>query len=157
MSMYNSRIRIGILVGALIAFAGSHFALADSPSVTAVLSNSQAAVGESVQLQIRVSGSGSAKVPENIAVDGLEIHPTGTSRQFEMHNFTTTSSVIYNYTILPLRAGAFKIPPQTIRIGSNSLRTPELTLNVVSSPGGSTRSGPGAQSASAKIAFAELI
>src|SRR6266852_8821553 len=74
-----------------------------------------------------------------------------------MHNFTTTSSVIYNYTILPLSAGAFKIPPQTIRIGSNSLRTPELTLNVVSSPGGSTRSSPGAQTASAKIAFTELI
>ena len=155
--MYNSRIRIGILIGALIAFAGSHFALADSPSVTAVLSNSQVAVGETVQLQIRVSGSGDAKVPENIAVDGLDIHPTGTSRQFEMRNFTTTSSVIYNYTILPLKAGAFKIPPQTIRVGSNSLRTPELALNVVGSAGGSTRSGPGAQSASAKIAFAELI
>src|SRR5712691_3184893 len=157
MSMYDSRIPIGILAGALIAFTGVDSALADSPSVTAVLSNSQAAVGETVQLQIRVSGSGDAKVPENIAVDGLEIHPTGTSRQFEMHNFTTTSSVIYNYTIMPLKAGAFKIPPQAIRIGSNSLRTPELTLNVVSSPGGSARSSPSAQAASAKIAFAELI
>src|SRR5713101_7265123 len=139
--MYNSRIRIGILIGALIAFAGSHFALADSPSVTAVLSNSQVAVGETVQLQIRVSGSGEAKVPENIAIDGLEIHPTGTSRQFEMHNFTTTSSVTHNYTILPLKAGAFKIPSQTIRIGNNSLRTPELTLDVLSSSTGKSATG----------------
>src|ERR1700737_1851430 len=141
MSMYDSPIRIGILVGALIAFTASDCALADSPSATAVLSNSQVAVGETVQLQIKVSGSGDAKVPEHIAVDGLEIHPTGTSRQFEMHNFTTTSSVTYNYTILPLKAGAFKIPAQTIRIGSNSLRTPELSLNVVASPGRSARSG----------------
>src|SRR6266404_1172812 len=156
MSMYVSQIRIGILIGALVAFAGTNCALADSPSVTAVLSNSQAAVGQTVQLQIRVSGSGEAKVPENIAIDGLEIHPPGTSRHFEIHNFTTTSSVIYNYTILPLKAGAFKIPSQTIRIGNNSLRTPELALNVVGSPGGSARSGTTTQSASAKIAFAEL-
>jgi hypothetical protein len=157
MSMHRSRIGIGILAAALIVFTGSGSVLAESPSVTAVLSNSQASVGQMVQLQIRVSGSGDAKVPENIAVDGLEIQPTGTSRQFEMHNFTTTSSVIYNYTILPLKAGALKIPPQTIRIGSNSLRTPELTLNVVSSPGGSARSGASAQTTTAKVAFAELI
>src|SRR5437870_12818128 len=121
MSMYRPQIRIGILIGALTAFAGTNCALADSPSVTAVLSNSQAAVGQTVQLQIRVSGSGEAKVPENIAIDGLEIHPTGTSRQFEMHNFTTTSSVTHNYTILPLKAGAAKIQDQTNRIGNNSL------------------------------------
>ena len=151
------RLTRSLVIGALIGFLAVDSAFADSPSVTAVLSNSRGGVGEIVQLQIRVSGSDAAKVPENILVDGLEIHLTGTSRQFEMHNFTTTSSVIYNYTILPLKAGAFKIPPQTIRIGSNSLRTPELTLDVLGSPGGSARSGTSGQGASAKIAFAELI
>ena len=58
-----------------------------------------------VQLEIRVTGAGEASTPAEISVDGLEIHPTGTSRQFEMHNFTTSSSVTYNYTILPLKAG----------------------------------------------------
>ena len=151
------RLTLSMVLGALVGFLALDSTFGDSPSVTAVLSNSQVAVGETVQLQIRVSGSGDAKMPENISIDGLEIHPTGTSRQFEMHNFTTTSSVIYNYTILPLKAGTFKIPPQTIRTGSNSLRTPELALNVMSAPGGLTRSGPPARSASAKIAFAELI
>jgi hypothetical protein len=155
MSIYP--IRAQVIFAALIALAGSDCALADSPSVTAVLSNFQVSLGQTVQLQIRVSGSGGAKVPEHITVDGLEIHPTGTSRQFEMHNLTTTSSVIYNYTILPLMAGSFKIPPQTVRIGNNSLRTPELILNVVSSPGGSARPGTSAQTASGKIAFAELL
>jgi hypothetical protein len=93
-------------------------------------------------------------------VDGLEIHATGTSTQVEMRNFTTTSSVIYSYTILPLRAGRFPIPPQTIRVGGNSLQTPELTLNVVDSSGRSSAARPGrsAQSGNAgKLVFSELI
>ena len=156
--MYRSRISIAVLLGVLIALAGKDVVFADSPNVTAVLSNSEAAVGEMVQLQIKVSGAGDTKPPVNISVDGLEIHATGTSRQFEMRNFTTNSSVTYNYTILPLQAGRFIIPPQTIRVGNNSLRTPELRLNVADSPGRSARSNQNAHPANAaKLAFAELI
>ena len=158
--MYRVRLSTTVLLAALIAFAGSDAAFADSPSVTAVLSNSEAAIGETVQLQIKLSGARDARPPENISVDGLEIHATGTSRQFEMRNFTTTSSVTYNYTILPLKAGRFTIPPQTIRVGGQSLRTPELRLNVADSAGGSSSSGAGqnAQSVSAsKLIFAELV
>jgi len=158
--MYRVRLSTIVLLAALIASAGSDAAFADSPSVTAVLSNSEAAIGETVQLQIKLSGARDARPPENISVDGLEIHATGTSRQFEMRNFTTTSSVTYNYTILPLKAGRFTIPPQTIRVGSQSLRTPELRLNVADSAAGSSSSGAGqtAQSISTgKLIFAELI
>jgi BatD DUF11 like domain len=135
-------------------------AFADSPSVTAVLSNSEAVVGEMVELQIKVSGSRDAKLPENIVVNGLEIHPTGTSHQFEMRNFTTTSSVTYSYRILPLQAGRFTIPSQTIQVGGKSLRTPDLTLNVADSPGSSSASRPSQRAqpgTASKFAFAELI
>src|ERR687888_1110691 len=129
--------------------ASTQIARADSPSVTAVLSNSQATVGETVELQIKVTGPGDARPPEEISIDGLEIHSTGTSRQFEIHNFSTSSSVTYNYTILPLRAGRFKIPPQTVLAGGKVLRTPELALNVADAPGRppptTTRPGRSAQ------------
>src|SRR5437867_6468299 len=118
------------LIGTVAAILAASSTFADSPSVTAVLSNSEVAVGETVELQIKVTGPGDARAPEEISIDGLEIHATGTSRQFEIHNFSTSSNVTYNYTILPLKAGQFAIPPQTIRVGSQSLRTPELTLNV---------------------------
>ena len=106
-----------ILIAVLVMLACMQIARADSPSVTAVLSNSEATVGETVDLQIKVTGPGDARPPEEISVDGLEIHSTGTSRQFEIHNFSTNSSVTYNYTILPLRAGRFTIPPQTVHAG----------------------------------------
>jgi len=122
-------------------------------------------VGETVELQIKVIGPGDARPPEEISIDGLEIHSTGTSRQFEIHNFSTNSSVTYNYTILPLRAGRFTIPPQTVRAGGKILRTPELVLNVADVPGGSTTTRPGrstqgtqSQSTNAgDLVFAELI
>src|SRR3989440_1422262 len=153
MSMFQ---RILFLTPVAIAAMQSTFAA--SPSVTAVLSDSQPAVGQMVQLEIKVNGANSANVPETISIDGLEIHQTGTSRQFEMHNFDVTSSVTYNYTILPLKAGQFKIPPQTVRVGNDSLHTPELVLNVAqgsSSSAGSARSGQ--STVASKLAFAELV
>ena len=149
---------IGITAGILAA----GFAFADSPSVTAVLSNSEIVVGETVELQIKVTGPGDARPPEEISVDGMEIHATGQSRQFEIHNFATSSSVTYNYTILPLRAGRFTIPPQTVRAGANLLKTPELTLNVADSPNrpSGVRPSRGTQTQSVRasdLVFAELI
>jgi BatD DUF11 like domain len=151
-------------IGAVAAILAANPAFADAPSVTAVLSNSEAVVGETVELQIKVTGPGDARPPDEISVDGLEIHGTGTSRQFEIHNFTTNSSVTYNYTVLPLRAGRFTIPPQTVRAGGKLLRTPELILNVADAAGRSSGAGArpsrGAQSQSVSardLIFAELI
>lgn len=133
-------------------------AQAESPGVTAVLDNSDTAVGHPVQLQIKVTGSASATPPGNITVDGLDIRSSGVSRQYEMNNFNVSYSFIYNYTIMPLKTGQFKIPPQSVRIGNNSLSTPELTLNVVDSRRGSSGSNPRRDSIDPeKVGFVELI
>jgi hypothetical protein len=159
MSMYRSRL-ITTWLAALIAIAGNERAFADSLNVTAVLTSSETVLGEPVQLQIRVTGARSADAPDEIVADGLEIHRTGTSQHFEMNNFNVTSSVVYDYTVMPLKAGTFTIPPQRIRVGGNALSTPALRLNVADSPGRSSASRPsqGAQPANAgKLVFAELI
>ena len=150
--------RIFIVFFGIIACA--QLAHADSPSVTAVLNSSEAELGETVRLEIRVVGARNAEAPEQIMVDGLEIRRTGTSQRIEMNNLNLTSSVVYDYTVMPLRAGRFTIPPQTIRTGNRSVRTPALTLNVSDSSGGSSsaRSGRDAHAAGANnLVFAELI
>jgi hypothetical protein len=152
MSMHTRK--FGIFLMAFVALFATQRAFADSPKVTAVLSNDQPAVGQTVQLEIKVSGANNAQVPEEISVDGLEIHQTGTSRQFEMRNFDVTSSTTYSYTVLPLKAGAFRIPPQTIRVGNSSLQTPELSLNVANAP---NRGTAGSRADPTKFASAELI
>lgn len=130
---------------------------AASASVTAVLGNSETSVGEPVQLQIKVSGSASAKPPGAISVDGLDIRFSGQSQLLEGRNFQFTYSYIYNYTIMPLRAGTFTIPPQTVQAGGDSYRTPELSLNVADSTAQSPRSNrPGGSIDPTKFAFVEL-
>src|SRR5437762_559493 len=130
-----------------------------APSVTAVLSNSAVVVGEMVQLEIRLTDAGNVVVPSEIKIAGLEIHQTGTTQQFELRNFTTTSSRSYNYTVLPLKAGTFKIPPQTVRVGGNTMQTPELTLRVSGSGTGQNRPNTaGNQNPNTtQLAYAELI
>jgi hypothetical protein len=131
---------------------------AASATVTAVLGSSETSVGQPVQLQIKVSGSANARPPGEISVDGLDIRFSGQSQLLEGRNFQFTYSYIYNYTIMPLKAGTFKIPPQTVQAGGDSYRTPELSLQVSDSSAQSPRSNRSAGGAidPTKIGFVEL-
>src|SRR2546430_3081837 len=156
----SMRYRILFVAGAVIAVA--QIARADSPSVTAVLNNSETLLGQPVQLEIQITGAPDAEAPEEIPADGLEIHRTGSSQRIEMRNLKLTSSVIYDYTILPLRAGRFTISPQTIRAGGKLLQTPQLILNVADLPGRSSggqpsRGAPSQPASASELVFAELI
>lgn len=149
---------IRVVIAALCFLLPAGLLPAAAPTVTAVLSNSEAAVGQPVQLQIKVTGSSSARPPAGISVDGLDIRYSGQSQLLEGHNFQFSYSSVYSYTIMPLKAGTFKIPPQTVQAGGSSLRTPELTLNVAGdSSAPSSKSGQKSETVdTSKIAFVEL-
>ena len=154
--------RIVRLLLALFLFGGAmQLARADAPSVTAVLTSSETEVDRPVQLQIKVAGDNNATPPNEIAVDGLDIRYTGESQLVEGRNFRFTYSFVYNYTILPLKAGTFTIPPQAIRSSGGTLRTPALTLNVAPNDDGNTNSRRGGGGSSAidqkKIVFCQLV
>src|ERR1700704_3246395 len=154
---FRSAIFLRATLAAALAFLAVPPAGAANADVTAVLSNSSTAVGQPVQLQIKVTGSASARPPGAIAVDGLDIRFSGQSQLLEGRNFQFTYSYIYNYTVMPLKAGTFKIPPQTVEAGGSTMRTPELTLHVAADS--STAQSPQSKSSAidpSKIAFAEL-
>jgi hypothetical protein len=166
-SLMKMSMRCRILIVASAALALVQLARADSPSITAVLSNSEATVGETIELEIKVTGQGDTRAPDEIAVTGLEIYRTGENAssqiKFGAGGMQVTRTVTYTYTVLPKNAGRFAIPPQTIRVGNNVLHTPELTLNVTDTSSrspGARSAGRGAQtqpSSTAELAFAELI
>ena len=135
-------------------------ALAQQPSVTAVLDSSETNLGNPVQLQIVVTGASNPKPPGEIKVDGLDIRSAGVSRQYQMQNFSVSYSFTYNYTIMPMRSGTFTIPPQNVEAGGRVLKTPPLSLNVVDSPGRSSRRGAREDAGGvdpAKIGFVEMV
>src|SRR5215218_7832520 len=161
----HAAIRILLLSAACLCSA-ARLAAAENPSVTAVLTESETTLGRPVQLEIQVSGVANPKPPGEINVDGLDIRSAGVSRQYQMQNFSVSYSFTYAYTIMPVRAGRFVIPPQVVEAGGKTLRTPELTLTVVNSGGGQSSSGrsrsgnrdPAAANVDpAQIGFVEMI
>jgi hypothetical protein len=159
MSIYR-RVLLVTVLAATFALRG----FADSPSVTAVLRNSEAVVGQMVAMEIKVTGGTHVRAANEISVDGLEIHRTGEVHEsqltFGFGSKEDSSSTVYSYTILPTRAGTFTIPPQTIRVGNQSLQTPELTLHVNDAPGRLSASQSNRSSGAidtSKLVFAELI
>ncbi len=150
----SSRSLVRLILGACCLCLASTVARADSPSVTAVLTESETSVGQPVQLQIQITGASNPKPPGEISVDGLEIQSAGVSRQYQMQNFSVSYSFTYNYMVVPTRAGAFKIPPLKIDGGGGkTLQTPELTLNVAGQSGRETQSANGRS----RIGFLEMI
>lgn len=124
----------------LASFSLAAAVRADEPSVTAVLSNSETSVGQPVELEIQVTGASNPRPPAQITVDGLEIQSMGTSRQYQIQNFSINYSFTFSYMVTPLRAGRLVIPPQPIDVGGDTLETPELTLNVSAGASGGARS-----------------
>ncbi|MBA3273695.1 MAG: hypothetical protein H0T11_07465, partial [Chthoniobacterales bacterium] len=81
---------------ALFGLAIAHSAAAAEPSATAALSSSQTAVGQPVQIEIRVTGASNPKPPGEILVDGLDIRSAGVSRQYQMSGFNVSYSFTFN-------------------------------------------------------------
>jgi hypothetical protein len=151
-----------VAVAAISCFFGAKDSAGAAPTVTAVLDNSNTVVGQPVQLQIKVTGSANARPPGEISAEGLDIRYSGQSQLLEGRNFQFTYSFIYNYTVMPLKAGTFKIPAQTVEAGGSALRTPELTLQVADSSSSQSPQSPRSNRSAApvdpsKIAFIELI
>ncbi len=160
------RFQFSNIVVALIALLIAPLALADSPQITAVLSSSETSVGQTVQMQIRLTGARGVRPPEEIPVDGLNIHYVGDASESQINldssGLHATTTLTYTYTILPEKAGTFTIPPQTIQAGSASLRTPELTLHVSDNGGTSAARQPQSRSRPQNIddrnvGFLELV
>ncbi len=124
-------------------------------SVTASLTETTTAVGQPVQLQLKISGARNATPPDRIEVRGLDINYSGQSTQVQMLNFNVTMSVVHTYTVVPQRAGAFVIPALEVTVDGKKFATSPVTLNVgTGAVGGGGGSGGGS---GGRLAFAELV
>jgi hypothetical protein len=113
-------------------------------SVSAQIFRPQVNFGEMAELQVKVTGAQQADVPQEIAVEGLQIRLSGQSTQVQMVNFKVSSSVVYTYVVLPLKTGNFTIPTVPVTADGQQFRTQPLAFSVVDAlatgtmaPGGS--------------------
>ena len=134
---------IAALVAAVSAVA-TFSAAGTSPaaaSVDATIEPSEIVLGESAQLTITTSGSGTLSVPLPV-VAGLEFRVVGQSRRIEIINGAAIGSTSTAIRVTPDEAGVFTIPgptpkspPLVLRVNPSGRAGPSTSPNNLSLPG----------------------
>jgi hypothetical protein len=83
-------------------------------------------LGETTTVSLSLFGAGRSQAPALQVPEGLRIVGQSQNMQFG----TEGSSVSYQYTVAPLRAGEFTIGPFVYRVGDQSFDLPALKLEV---------------------------
>ena len=100
-------------------------------TLTATLERDTITLGESVQWGLTFKGVQPKDPPAPPAAANLQFTYRGQSRQFELINGQSTSSVTYNFVITPQQAGDYLIPAISFDVGGQSLNTRPVRLRVL--------------------------
>ena len=98
--------------------------------VTASIDKQELTLEDSVNFSIVVEGTRSAPPPQLPPLDSFKVRPRGSSSSFQIINGDRSSSITYNFTLLPKEAGTFTIGPATVEIEGGKYRTAPITLIV---------------------------
>jgi hypothetical protein len=124
---------------------------ANDSRLSARLSTTRFSVDQTAVLSITVDGTRSAQVrlPEQ---EGLIFHRRGQSSKMQVINGTFSSSVTITYVIEALKEGRYTIPPLSIAVDNEVLKTDPLSFEVVSAAALTPAPGSGSPVGSGKEA-----
>jgi hypothetical protein len=98
--------------------------------VTASVDKQELTLEDSVHFSIVVEGTRSAPPPQLPPLDSFKVRPRGSTSSFRIINGDRSSSITYNFTLLPRDAGTFTIGPATVEVDGKNYRTAPITLIV---------------------------
>ncbi len=101
-------------------------------SVTAQVDRTFVSPGQSLQMQVKVSGD-SGEVDLSPIVD-FKVRSLGTSSSVQIINSRMSKEVSYNYLLIPRGKGKLTIPPLTVTVAGQSHRTEAITITVSDTP-----------------------
>ena len=105
-------------------------------------------VGEMTRLAITVFDARPNNPPEIEQVAGLQIRNLGTSQQFQIVNGQTSSSIVYNYSVLALEPGEYTLGPFKLVAKKEEVMTNTVKLTVRPATGPSSSGTGGEEPAS---------
>lgn len=100
-------------------------------SQTEVLAGNQLAVTFHLE-----NGQGGRFTPPDWEAAGFTVLGSNQSSSFSISNGETKSSMSYNYSIIPQKAGTLEIPSATVTVGKKEYHTERLSITVSPNPGG---------------------
>ena len=123
------------LTGLFAGFSGR------GATFTASLDRDNISLGEMANLALTCNGGQPAGEPALPAMPNLQIAYVGPSSQFSVINGQVSSSVTYNFRVVPRQPGDYTIPAVTVEVAGQKLTSQPLTLRVTRpapAPGGLT-------------------
>ena len=133
----------------LVLIAGG----AGAATFTATLDRDTITLGETATLSLAFGEGQPQKPPSPPAIANLLINYIGPSSQFSVINGQVSSSVTYNFTVVPRQAGSYTIPAIAVDVGGDKLTSKPLTLTVLKP----TAPPPEAVNSGAQLAFLKLV
>ncbi|MGB8656347.1 MAG: BatD family protein [Candidatus Zixiibacteriota bacterium] len=91
-------------------------------------------VGLDDQIMLSVSVSGNVKSipqPELPTLESFTVYSSGRSQSFSYTNGSISSSVIFNYVLVPKKTGKFTIGPARIELDGKTYQTNPIDINVL--------------------------
>ncbi len=106
---------------------------ATAASLTAHLDRESVAVGESVTLTLTFEGVSPSAPPGLPGLPNVQASYSGQSSAFSFVNGQSTSSISYNYTLVPAQPGEITIPSMQARVEGQVLTSQALQLKILKS------------------------
>src|SRR5262249_1891966 len=123
------------------------------PTARSLVERTTLTLGEGVQWVVVLENAG-ATVPEPqfAALDWARVQATGSSRNLSMVNGNFSSSVTYNFILVPDRVGRHQLPAVAFQLGRTVVRAQPVNVDVVpAAPGLSSGSSGGGGSSRLKL------
>lgn len=112
-------------------------------SINASVDRDRVAFGESVSLQVNVSGDVSNLPPPALpALADFNVYSSGTSQNISFANGKVSSSRTYNFVLSPNKPGKFTIGPVSLTVDGKTYSTEPINIEVLSTGTSSVGSAP---------------
>ncbi len=136
MEMITRKIRISIIVTAVLSLTAvlSSTAFGTDVKITSDVDRTRLAVGEYLNYTISVTGD-VRSLPEPTLPDlskDFEVYSSGRNQSFSVGTGGISSSVIYNYMLVPKKEGQLTIWSASIEVDGKTYRSEPITITVTS-------------------------
>jgi len=126
-----------VIVGLLlILFLDKAYAV----TLTATVDKTEATLQDQILLTLSVEGTQRTESPKLPSTQAFDFISRGSSTRMQIVNGQVSSSVDYNYLLLPKKTGTFKIGPATVTHQGKTIASKAITLKI-----GSAKSQPQSQ------------
>jgi len=109
-------------------------------TLTATVDKTEATLQDQILLTLSVEGAQSTESPKLPSIQAFDFISRGSSTRMQIINGQVSSSVDYNYLLLPKKTGTFEVGPATITHQGKTIASKAITLKI-----GSANSQPQSQ------------